>query len=266
LERGKGEVKMNNKLNIEELKYLIPDYITGDISDSDKAQLEDALKESAELREFHSELKGAFDFAGTVKHQEPSPQYWSSLLPRIHQRIEEQEPQKFSWDKVASYWKVLVPIAAIIVIALIYYLVQPSNTQLTKDEEKKNEKIIEPKKNEQKNEQKINNDSSDKDKNPKSNQDNIVKETPKKNFIKRNRTNDSIEDNKVNQETNDNEQNNERLPEPVNDDIAAIEVEETSVLSDGEGAGFDEEIENDLKKLDDTEQDMLLEELKTSNL
>src|SRR5688500_3832424 len=120
---------MNNKLNIEELKYLVPDYITGQISDPDKAAVEDALKQSAELREFHNELKSTFEFVGTVKFEEPSPQYFNNLLPRIHQRIEEQEAKKFSWDKVASFWKVLVPVAAIVVIALVYYMVKQSDTQ-----------------------------------------------------------------------------------------------------------------------------------------
>ncbi len=130
---------MNNKLNTEEIKFMIPDYISGMLNDTDKVQVDEAIKESAEVREFYNEMKGTFDFVSTVKFEEPAPVYWNSLLPRIHDKIDSRESKGFSWDKIASMWKVLVPIAAIILIALVYYMVKPSNTQLT--EEKKIEQI-----------------------------------------------------------------------------------------------------------------------------
>src|SRR4030095_4019705 len=118
---------MSSKLNIEELKHLIADYITGQSDEQEKALVEKALSESAELRELYDEIKKTLEFVTTVKAAEPPEQYWNSLLQRIHQRIEAEEARKFSWDKVPAVWKVLVPIAAIVLIALIYYLVKPSN-------------------------------------------------------------------------------------------------------------------------------------------
>ncbi len=54
--------------------------------------------------------------------------------------------------------------------------------------------------------------------------------------------------------------------EPVKDEQFAIDIEETSIFADGEGAGFDEETENDLKKLNDYEKEVLLQELQNSNM
>jgi hypothetical protein len=260
---------MNNKINIEELKYLVPDYITGQISDSDKAAVEEALKSSAELREFHSELKSTFEFVGAVKFEEPSPQYFNNLLPRIHQRVEEQESKKFSWDKIASLWKVLVPVAAIIVIALVYYMVKQSDIQLTKDEQKKIENVKKDSSRDN-NKQEKQPESQQKESNEKDvkqpDENNIVKDkgirTP--NNVKERKAFRIDENNTAKDETPVKENNEQQIP--VNEEMAAIETEDVSVFSNGEGAGLDEELENDLKKLDNKELDGLLKELQNSNL
>lgn len=262
---------MSKKLNIEELKYLIPDYITGDISESEKAMVETALKESAELCEFYNEMKETFTFVGSVKQEEPSPQYWGSILPRVHERIDADAEKKFSWDKIAAIWKVLVPIAAIVLIAVIYYLVQPSNTQLTKEDKK----VIEEKKeninkdtNKQKQEsnQPETNPGETKDNNVKQNENNLVKELPapyyreKRAVHEPNPVNGNDENIVKEENTNDDD-----ILLPVNGDVASLELEETSIFTSG-AAGLDEETEDDLKKLDNKELDKLLLELENSNL
>jgi anti-sigma-K factor RskA len=131
---------MENKHNIEELKHLLPDLITGQISAEDKRELESAIENSSELRADYAVLKSTFGIVESVKSVEPPPEYWNSLLPRIHRRIEEKEAESFSWDKIASIWKVLVPIAAVILIAVIYYLAVPSKNEFTDKE--KIEKIV----------------------------------------------------------------------------------------------------------------------------
>ena len=219
------------------------------------------MNEYPELRGFYNETKKTFEFVSSVKAEEPPQQYWNSLLPRIHQRIEAQEAKKFSWDKVSAVWKVLVPIAAIILIALIYYLVKPSNTQITRDE-KKNEKIIKDSSKENNTEEK---------KIPENKQDErIVKEEKHQpeNYVKKNRKTNRVNDDNLAKEEikikDDNIQNNIQQ-EPLKEDLAA-DMEETSVFSMGEGAGLDEETENELKNLNNNEQDALLEELESSNL
>ncbi|MCI0449402.1 MAG: hypothetical protein L0Y79_06400, partial [Chlorobi bacterium] len=123
---------MKSKINIEQHKQLIPDYITGQIDEKDKLILERAMGESPELKAFYEDIKATLSFVSSVKLEEPSPAYWNTLLPRIHERIERREAEKFSWAKVSAVWKVLVPIAAVILIAIIYYLAKPSDIQMTK--------------------------------------------------------------------------------------------------------------------------------------
>jgi len=256
---------MNNKLNIEEIQLLIPDYITGGLSETEKALVEKSLKESAELNEFYIEMKETLNFVSSVKLSEPAPQYWNSLLPRIHDKIESREAKGFSWDKVAAFWKVLVPVAAIILIALVYLLVKPSNIQLT--EEKNIEKIT--------NDTSGNNDSVKEEKQvEKKNETNIVKEqdnerksekTDKQNIdAKRNTVKyyDEIVKDEVNNNSNDLVKEDIKIEQLVLDD----DIEETSIFASGENSGLDEETVNELRKLDDSEQTKLLEELINSNL
>jgi hypothetical protein len=255
---------MNNKLNIEELKYLIPDYITGKVSDDEKIAIEKALLESAELREFHNEMKEVFGFVEKVKFEEPSPQYWANMLPRIHERIDKQEAGSaasgFSWDKISAFWKVLVPVAAVILIAVIYFAVKPSETQMTKDDSPKKENINNDTNSDK---QKIN---KQEDTNENKSRENIVKENPGQNienFIKERKAPVKNEDNFVKDETPEKPEENQL---PVKEEFTAIEVDELSVFAVGEGAGFDEELENELKELNNHEQNMLLKELENSNL
>lgn len=254
---------MNNKLNTEEIKFMIPDYISGQLNDAEKVLVEEAIRDSAEVREFYNETKGIFDFVSSVKLEEPAPGYWNSLLPRIHDKIESREARSFSWDKIASFWKVLVPIAAIILIALVYFMVKPSNTQLTED--KKIEKIINDSSKNNSNKENIKEDKQVENKS----EDNIVKDDKQAdknriNVVKKD--NVKINDDLAKDNTSVIKENNE-LHEIKDEQVATeIDIEETAVFASGEGAGFDEETENELKKLDDSEQNMLLKELENTNL
>lgn len=254
---------MNSKLNIEEIRLLIPDYITGELNEADKSHVEQGLTEFPELKQFYNEMKDTLHFVSSVKFTEPAPRYWNTLLPRIHEKIESREAKGFSWEKISVLWKVIVPVAAVLLIALVYYVVKPSNTQFT--EEKKIENIIKDKKPEEiiKDKQDIKQENKP--------ENNIVKEnenrlTPEDNQkpVKKNTIEYKYEIVKDDVNTNDSKKENEK----VNEEQYALDddIEETSVFATGEGAGLDEETINELKKLDDNEQTRLLEELINSNL
>ena len=123
--------------DIEEIKQLIPDYVMGRLIAEEKNIVEEALENSPELRSLLNEISGTVDFVNTVKVKEPEPQYWATLLTKIHDRIEKLEEKRFSWEKAASYWKVLVPAAAVILIAIFYYtyFYKQPDTTITKNKE-----------------------------------------------------------------------------------------------------------------------------------
>jgi hypothetical protein len=248
---------MKRYTNIEELKNLIPDYITGQISDSDKLMLENAMSESAELKELYNEMTGTLAFVNNIKFSEPSPQYFSTLLPRIHERIQQQEENKFSWANIPAVWKMLVPIAAVVVIAVVYYLVKPGEVQVTKDDKK----IENIKKDSNNNNNQNNNNDNKNSQLPQDNKENIVKETHENE--KQNKTEHKKHfkpDNIVKHEAPD---TNHTDNEDLKDDYTTVD-DESSPFSNGEGAGFD--YENELDDLTDTEQNTLLKQLEKSNL
>ncbi len=219
---------MNSKINIEEIKFLIPDYITNSLEDKDKLTVESALSESAELREFYNEMKGTFEFVSAVKFEEPSPQYWNSLLPRIHEKLEAKAARKFSWDSITAIWKIIVPVAAVILIFVAYVLLRSPENQISKkqinNEQKENkdsnnsikQEIKEEKKDSQnqsidKNQENLSNETSDKVKAPKViKKNNVIKQDKNSNDnmaqdVKKNADNNSDIKNNDNDKLNNNE-------------------------------------------------------------
>jgi hypothetical protein len=260
-----------NNYNIEELKLLIPDYITGDISIVDKQKIEEALNNSEEIARFHQEMKSAFEFISEVKQNEPEPAYWNSLIPRIHDRIEERQQSKFSWGNIASLWKILVPVSAIVLIAILYYSFSPSETEITKDDKQELQQELKSK------EENITADTISKVNTEDSKQNNIL---PGNNIKERSIDEKSpkkflVPDRKIFQPKlqDDNivkDETPEKQIDPVNTnesaDIVNIDPDETAVFTIGESAGLDEETEIELNKLKENEKDLLLEQLLNSNL
>lgn len=261
---------MNNKINIEEIMMLLPDYITGNISNSDKNLVQNALKDSDELNALYNQMKGALNFAQSVKHSEPAPQYWNSLLPRIHNRIEEKKENGFSWEKLSALWKVVLPVAAIILIAIIYYIIKPSDIQLT-DDKKSDEKKIE----------KIQNDSAELYKKTINNEKEELAQDDKKTNKIGNKENKQFKQQNNKMVKKYLPKNNENIlkedksvqdeeiqsPDITNNDQLADDIDlESESIFNGESAGLDEDTENELSKLNNKEQYELLNELKEVNL
>lgn len=265
---------MNNKQNIEEIRLMIPDYVTGSLGEIENKHVEEALAENAELREFYLEMKEAFSFVDSVKPEEPSPAYWNNLLPRIHERIEQQQSAGFSWEKLSVFWKVFAPVAAIVLIAVLYLALRPAETQLTED--KKTESIT---RDSMKNPDKQKNPDTQQDVNGNENKkesinnpNELVKENPDhktpnaiehKTFY---RNNGNQNEGQTAKDVTQKEEIREVVKDVPKDENLAADLDESSIFASGEGAGLDEETEDELKKLDDKDRNMLLEELINSNL
>jgi hypothetical protein len=247
---------MSSNYNIDELKYLLADHITGQISEEDKKAVDKALLESEELRNLYQEMSSALQYISDVKFEDPSPQYWSSLLPRIHQKIEERENKSFSWGKIALTWKILIPAAAVLLIAVIYYLAGPVDPGITKDDNIKEQINTDTSREQIKNKSNElpEDDKTAKDK--RSSPDTKQKKNPIRHFEQDNIVKDE-------QPLKD---NNDLQQEPLKESITAMDIEETSIFGSGEAAGLDEETENELKKLNEYEKESLLQELEDINL
>jgi hypothetical protein len=245
-------MKGTNK-NTEEIKLLLPDYISGNIEPENKMLVDEAMKSSPELQELMNEMSGTFGFVSKVKYREPDPAYWTNLLPRIHERIEQAETKKFSWEKILSYWKVFVPVTAVIILAVLYFTVLNNNDNSTLTE-KKIENIIP--------------DSNKKIETPEKKE--IVKETENiktENIIEK-KSIKPVYRNKEKQivtpEIENIVKDNQKQQDDF-EDIVQTDIDEESVFT-GSTAGVEEEIENSLSNLDDNEKDRLVQELLKSNL
>ncbi len=261
---------MDNKLNIEEIKYLIPDYITGSLNDKDKLLVENAIQESSELREMYEDMSGAFRFVSNAKFKEPPAQYWNTLLPKIHEKIEAKSSKKFSWGSASAIWKIIIPAAAVLLIFIVYQLLKSPEDQMTKKEkeEKQIENIQKDSGNNTKQEIK-----EEKKQKVETKENDVVKENPvniktPKLFKKNKIINEPkvsfdnvAQDNKASNNENIKE-NNDR----DNEEFASIDPDDISVFSGNPADGIDDETESELNKLNTNEKDQLIEDLMKSNL
>lgn len=258
---------IKKKYNIEEIKQLMPDYIMGRLNSDEKDIVEKAMESSPELKSLFDEISGTIGFVNNVKIKEPEKQYWVNLLPRIHERIEHADAKQFSWDRLVSYWKIAVPVAAVILIAIIYFTVinkqqGPTITEERKELKKTDSLIENLNKEIQKNE-------IVKDKEQIEKPENI---TELKKHRKLNLSAEQFTAVKEKQILKKEEQDN-------NDDIASENLEEivrsTGRVFDpmseesafiGGAGGLDDETEEQLGRLNENEQEVLIKELKNSNL
>jgi hypothetical protein len=261
------------KHNIEEIKLLMPDYVMGRLDPEDMKAVGDAIESSPAIKSLFNEVSGTIGFVKTVKFDEPAPQYWVSLLPKIHERIEELEEKRFSWTNVVSYlpakalakagWKFALPAAAVILIAILYFTIFINQPDTTITEDKKElinkDTMNEPKK-----------------------KDEIKKELVKENEKKEQRNDDEqnikVQKRRVYREFDgqltkikeDQMEKKDGLEKKEditgNEEFTSADLEEEMVFSGGAAGGFDEETEDELNRLSDNEQEKLIKELINSNL
>jgi len=262
---------MVNKSNIEKIKLLLPDYVTGSLSAEEAEIVKIAINTSEEVKNLYLDMKNALEFAGSVKYEEPAPQYWNNLLPRIHEKIEEREQKSLAKNPLSYIWKVLVPVAAVILFFVIYRISFTPETEITEKEQKStiNEKVekkdtIEQKTPAEKNiEMQVT---------PELNKENIANKNNEKPRDIRHHRKERIQKREnltIKGNDFDNALNNEdiRKENITGKDLAALaEAEELSIFGTGTQGTFDEETENELDKLNENEQDNLLQELSNSNL
>lgn len=131
---------MNKKINIKEIEQMLPDFISGKLSENDRKKVRESLEIYPELNAQYLEFKKVMEFVSSVKFEEPSPQYWVNLPSRIHDKIEQRKQSKkpilFEGFAV-SWWKIALPAAALVLIFVIYKAFTPQAPDIPR-----NQKIV----------------------------------------------------------------------------------------------------------------------------
>jgi hypothetical protein len=251
---------MRNKIDIEKIKLMLPDYLTGSLSEADIHLVESALDSSNELRQLCAYMKNALDFAGKIQVEEPAPQYWNNLLPRIHEKIEKRK--KASANSPLTYvWKVLLPAAAVVLIFVVYRIVFTPDSQITQENNMIKEKVEKQDTVSKQIEKEIKQEPIDK-RIPK--EKSLVSRTKKQMIKMIPKEQDLTEITKQKENALEKE---EIKRSNGNEDFASYtEVDELSIFGAGTPGTYDEDIENELDKLNSNEQDALLKELSNTNL
>ena len=257
---------MKNKVNMKDMQLLLPDYISGSLNVEETRIIEDAIKSNTEISEMYNEMKSAFKFVESVKSEEPVPQYWNNLLPRIHERMEARKEKKLFNKPVPVLWKVLVPIAAVILIALIYRVAFISEKQYTE----KKENIIQPqpeKEQKQVNPQIIENESKEEAENiekepntervPRNHFKVNKKEHPEKEILI------SENENLANENNNDIIDQNEKK---LIDEFASVDINALTYVTGPEIEEQSEELEHEVEKLSSNEKEDLLKDISNLNM
>ena len=246
---------MNNKFNIEEIKYLIPDYITESLSEDEAKLVKEAIAKYPDVNDLYNDMKSAFALTKNIKYEEPAPQYWNNLLPRIHQKIDERESAS-ARNPFTLIWKILVPVAAVIILFLIYQIYfNPSDVNINNKTLVKTDSVIQD--NVKKNETPVIKEES------KQTVEAVKNNTQPKIKIHRHKQNNSyvpIEKEDIDVQIKENEIEPQ---EQDNDDFASIDY---LMLGAGEKGTLDSDVESDLDNLNNNEQDKLLEQLSKTNL
>ena len=247
-------------MKIEDIKILIPDYITGSLNKEEAEIVENAIRSNNEIADLYNEMKNAFDFVNDVKFDEPMPQYWNNLLPRIHEKIEAKEQKGLFKAPIPLLWKILLPVAAVILIFIIYKIAYTPETQFT---QKKIDTIQQQTQKEQNTEKKIEPVEKQQAENniePKLN----VKQTINKryHFTENNKFEKSSDQDNLAQ----NEQKTESTETELLDAFASVDANDIATLTETEGTGIDEELINEMDKLNSNDKEIILEELSKTDL
>jgi len=120
---------MKNKAEIKTIEKMLLDYVEGNLNSHDLEKVTEAIAHSPELRSLCDDIMRTLNFMKDRRIEQPSPHYWSNLLPRIHERISRKKalilyPPKY-------WWKILIPAAAVFMIFIVYKTVITPGSQVT---------------------------------------------------------------------------------------------------------------------------------------
>ncbi len=101
----------------EEIQHYLPDYVVGSVEASVKEEIDVHLRHCPHCQR---ELAAMEQTVATLRRdtiQQPSETYWTNLLPRIHQRLQQAQHS----PKEAPLWlhRFAIPFASLLIVILI---------------------------------------------------------------------------------------------------------------------------------------------------
>jgi hypothetical protein len=95
---------------MDHVDYLLPDFVNGRLEEALKQGVESHLRECPRCRDVAESLQNTFTVLQASQPDSPTPSYFASILPRVRQRLEEQETIPFFSRPV--FVRLLAPLAA----------------------------------------------------------------------------------------------------------------------------------------------------------
>jgi anti-sigma-K factor RskA len=105
----------------DKLIFSLPDYVTGNLTETDiREQIEERLKNDKSFYAEYLKIKETFEYIKDAEIDAAPENYFSSLLPRIHERIEVNSTRKSILRYIIGSWKIAVPALTVILLILIF--------------------------------------------------------------------------------------------------------------------------------------------------
>ncbi|MEO8666334.1 MAG: hypothetical protein ABI462_12645 [Ignavibacteria bacterium] len=128
----------NNHYNKDDLFHSLPDYISSNVGDKNLiSEIEKEIQQNPEYKREYENMKHTFGFLKSVEPEGPGESYFNNLSVRINERVS----RKSIWEEISLFWKILVPVISIIIIAILLYNNSGSDKTKNQITDNKNTKV-----------------------------------------------------------------------------------------------------------------------------
>ncbi|MDI6766507.1 MAG: zf-HC2 domain-containing protein [Bacteroidota bacterium] len=114
-------------MNCDKVKFQLPDFVRGNLSNQDQVIVIEHIKKCESCRSEVDSLSEVIQVIQQENTWSPADNYWLSLLPRIHKRMEERS--KLIMPKLLIKYAVPVMAAVAFIIITLEYL--PTSFQIS---------------------------------------------------------------------------------------------------------------------------------------
>ena len=118
-------------MRTEHVDYLLPDYVSGRLEEPLREGLELHLRDCPHCREELEAVQEVFGYLQSSEASHPSDSYYSSILPRVRQRLEEKREGSFLSHPL--FIRLVSPLAAAIVAIVLLLHVPFPKTEVETD-------------------------------------------------------------------------------------------------------------------------------------